>query len=135
MGTLPGRCTNEMFCTLGASGRIVQVPDDAAFVCPMCGKTLVSAAAPRRNRLRGATLFSLGVCLAASAAFLGGMVIASIGLWPQPPTTTVLAARPLLVLDAQRHYATLLSPKPLTVAADGRRRATRATAGTARQAH
>jgi hypothetical protein len=88
----------------------------------MCGKPLVPPSTPRRNRLRGATLFSLGVFLAASGAFLGGMVIATFGLWPQPPTVTVLAQRPILIESAQRQFAALKAPKPLVMTPDGQRR-------------
>lgn len=122
MASLPGRCTNEMFCTLGASGRLVQVPDDSAFVCPMCGKPLVPPSTPRRDRLRRATLFSFGVLLAAASAFIGGMVIASLGFWPAPPRVTVLASRPILRGVGQRHVAALQAPKPLVVTVPSRRR-------------
>jgi hypothetical protein len=75
-----------MFCTLGASGRLIQVPDDAPFVCPLCGKVLVSPALRPRNRMRTATLFSLGVGLAVFAAFVGGMVL-GVRLFPLAPPT------------------------------------------------
>lgn len=122
MVSLPGRCTNEMFCTLGASGRLVHVPDDSAYVCPVCGKPLVPPSAPRRNRLRSATLFSLGVFIAAAGAFLGGMVIAGFGLWPRSPTLAVLATRQLVTPGGHRVVASLQAPKPLVVSSEGRRR-------------
>jgi hypothetical protein len=119
MGALLGRCTNEMFCTLGASGHLIQVPEDGPFVCPLCGKMLSSPAAPRQHRLRDATLFSMGVSLAVLGAFVGGAFLGEIvgvtGLWPKAATTQVLASVALKPPAPVRHYASLLAPPSLAV--------------------
>ena len=91
---LPGRCTNEMYCTLGASGRLIQVPEGAPFVCPLCGKVLASPMVRPRDRLRAATLFSIGVGVAVFTAFFGGMLI-GVSVFPQamPSVERVASAR------------------------------------------
>lgn len=74
MKTLPGQCANEMFCTHGASARLIAVPEGQPFICPLCGKRLITVAAPRRNWKRRAAVFGILVTLLIFAAFLlGGM--------------------------------------------------------------
>jgi hypothetical protein len=94
MKSLPGRCTNEMFCTLGAAGRIIHIADDQPFICPVCGRRLTTPAAPRRHRQRGAALFGFTVTLLVAASFFVGLSAAGLPIlhwatdmigWPMLP--------------------------------------------------
>jgi hypothetical protein len=65
-----------MFCTLGASGAVIQVPAGQAFICPVCGKPLGPATQRRRRWRRGAAIFGFSVVWLSMAAFLAGASIA-----------------------------------------------------------
>ena len=126
MSALPGRCTNELFCTLGASGRLIEVPEGGPFVCPMCGKPLAGPSAPRQDRLRDATLFSMGVSLAVLGAFVGGAFLAVTGIWggskvsPAAETVDALSGEAIAPPPPVRHYAMLQAPPALAVQAVNR---------------
>jgi hypothetical protein len=110
---LPGRCTNEMYCTLGASGRLIQVPEGAPFVCPLCGKVLASPALRPRDRLRAATLFSIGVGVAVFAAFFGGMLV-GVSFFPQAkPDVELVAATRLKVPPPEKRFIHLAFLAPV----------------------
>jgi len=70
-----------MFCTLGASAKSIAVPEDQPFVCPICGKRLITITAPRRNWIRRAAVFGILATLLIFAAFLSGGIAACVIFW------------------------------------------------------
>ena len=106
----PGRCTNEMFCTIGASKRVMQLAEDAPFVCPVCGKPLSPPAAPSHSRLVGVTMFGVGVCLAVIGAFLAGAVLGIHGTSQTAPEIQAIGAEKINAPPTERQYALLHSP-------------------------
>jgi hypothetical protein len=111
MGLLPGRCTNEMFCALGASGRVVRVPAGLPFICPLCGKTLAAPETKAPSRLVGVTMLGVGIALSVVVAFVGGIVLGVAGA-TKPATLAVVGQRGLHA-QIQRHIAVLPALPPL----------------------
>jgi hypothetical protein len=102
-----------MFCTLGASGRLIQIPDGAPFVCPLCGKVLASPTLPRQDRLKFATFFSIGVGIAVFIAFFGGALL-GVRLFPGPlPSMELLATRRLAQPPPQFRFNALVALPPI----------------------
>ncbi len=85
MATLPGRCVNEMFCSFAASGQIVRVPADARFVCPQCGRALVSPNAPFRSQVRRGSAGGVVSIVSTVVGFIVGMVLGGMFVWPAAP--------------------------------------------------
>jgi hypothetical protein len=76
MKILTGRCSNDLFCVLGASGRLIQVAADQPFLCPVCAKPLQSAGMlrPRAPGPRG--VLGISITLLVLAAFFIGALVA-----------------------------------------------------------
>jgi hypothetical protein len=118
MATLPGRCVNDLYCTVATSGEIVSVPADGRFVCPHCSKTLVPPNTPLRRRAArrgggqsasGAAGLTFGMLGLAGGVLLGGMLFHGDGIPPTP-----LSARSLST-DPVTEMIVLTQPGTLTV--------------------
>ena len=120
MAMLPGRCKNEMFCSIGASGRVVHVPAEGPFACPVCGRPLGPPVVPPPSGLMGATMFGIGICIAVAVAFIGGAVLGIGGLWHEKPTVAHLGSE-VVPPPRARHYAQLQAPPTLVVSPLARR--------------
>jgi hypothetical protein len=103
-----------MFCSLAASGAIVSVPADGQFVCPQCGRTLVSPTArlPRRRKTRA--VLRLGIAALLVAGFIGGMAIGTAFLRPWSDSGTPLPVAELPVDIPAVAVRPLRQPDPLS---------------------
>ncbi len=103
MATLPGRCMNTLFCSEASSGEILRVDARGPFVCPQCGKRLVSPSTPLHKRAAGrrgpATRF--GGLMAGTSGLAIGVIIGSLmfrnvslSATPSKPQAVLASAQP-----------------------------------------
>jgi hypothetical protein len=118
MATLPGRCVNDLYCTVAASGQIVSVPAEGRFVCPHCSKTLVPPNTPLRRRAAGR---SRGQGASAPAGLMfgmlglgGGILLGGLLFHGDIVAPTPFSARPLTI-NPVAETLTLTQPGTLTV--------------------
>jgi hypothetical protein len=102
MATLPGRCVNVMYCSLGAAGTVVRVPADGPFVCPYCGKVMVAPTARRPLRDFVFAWFGIVVLIVMLAAFVGGVLLGGGWIWPFATGVAVMSTGALVGHPAPR---------------------------------
>jgi hypothetical protein len=80
MATLPGRCMNTLFCAEASSGEILRVDARGPFVCPQCGKRLVSPSTPLHKRAAGrrGSASRFGGLMAGTSGLAIGVIIGSL---------------------------------------------------------
>jgi hypothetical protein len=121
MATLPGRCVNEMFCSVAAARDVVSVPAEGRFVCPSCGRPLVAPTgrmttrAQRRGQPRAPGLVLL------ACGFAAGTVIGALFVEPWRPVDKPAASAALDAPAPQpsppgQRQATQAQPAPITAA-------------------
>jgi hypothetical protein len=110
MATLPGRCVNVMYCSLGAAGTVVRVPADGPFVCPYCGKVMVSPSTRRPMRQQLFAWFGAVVLIVMLAAFVGGVLLGGGWIWPLATGVAVMSTGALAGHHGSR--AAPASPPP-----------------------
>jgi hypothetical protein len=96
MATLPGRCVNELYCSLGAAGTVVRVPADGPFVCPYCGKVMVAPSTWRPMGHRVFAWFGAAVLIVMLAAFVGGVLLGGGWIWPFATGVAVMSTGALV---------------------------------------
>ena len=112
MATLPGRCVNVMYCSLGAAGTVVRVPADGPFVCPYCGKVMVAPSARRPMRHRLFAWFGAAVLIVMLAAFVGGVLLGGGWIWPLATGVAVMSTGALAGHQAPRTAPQYSPPSP-----------------------
>jgi hypothetical protein len=114
MATLPGRCVNVMYCSLAASGTVVRVPADGPFICPYCGKVMVSPTARRPLRDIVSARFGAVVLIVMLAAFVGGLLWGGGWIWPFATGVAVISTGALAGHPAPKSAppGSLPSPRP-----------------------
>jgi hypothetical protein len=104
MATLPGRCVNDLYCTVATSRDVVSVPAEGRFVCPNCSKTLVPPNTPLRRRAAGRSRgqsatapagLMFGMLGLAGGILLGGLVFHSDAIAPTPLSDRRLSVDPV----------------------------------------
>jgi TonB family protein len=71
-----GRCVNDLYCSLASSGQDIQVPREASFLCPQCGKPLSDAPAGRAAFVPTVALVAgAGLAAAGAVLFVIGLVV------------------------------------------------------------
>ncbi len=117
MPTLPGRCVNDLYCTVATTGEIVRVPAEGRFVCPHCSKTLVPPNTPLRRRARGRR-HGRGVdapgLLMGLVGLAGGVLLGALFFGDAPGRVTVLSHQVVGIVPTAS-AATLAQPDPIYV--------------------
>ena len=120
MATLPGRCINDLYCTVATTGEIVHVPAEGRFVCPHCSKTLVPPNAPLRTRARGRSR-GRGVggtpgLLMGLAGMAGGLLLGAF-IFGDASGRIILLSREVVQIVPTANAAALAQPEPIYVQA------------------
>jgi hypothetical protein len=92
MATLPGRCVNEMFCSVAAMKDVVSVPAEGRFVCPSCGRPLVSPTGRMTSRARRRGQSRAAGMLLLTCGFAAGTVIGALFVEPWKPAEKPVAS-------------------------------------------
>jgi hypothetical protein len=117
MATLPGRCVNDLYCTVATAGEIVRVPAEGRFVCPHCSKPLVPPNTPLRKRARGRHR-GRGVeappILMGAVGMAGGLLLGALFFGDAAGRITVLSHQ-VVELVPTANAASLSQPDPIFV--------------------
>jgi len=101
-----------MFCALAASGEIVRVPEDGRFVCPQCGRALVSPNTPFHSARRHGNVRAALSILLILVGFVVGMALGGILVWPVSPAIVPLSMTHLAVPPPVVSVPVLTPPAP-----------------------
>jgi TonB family protein len=108
-----GRCTNDLYCSFASARQDLQVPADAKFLCPHCGKPLSEpSASARGGPMRMAVIAGGGLALTGGALFVVGSLFGHAAPGAVPPASQLAAASPAALPPAAPHATVTSSRAP-----------------------